>query len=106
MPSFGIFKKLKEAFKKAKGWLSKALPQARIALEQARPLVQTIINDATPQLPQRWQPTMKKVSQLYDVTQKGIEAADDAINHNHDDVSAVKDWTNANLTPRLKAGFR
>ena len=82
MPSFGIFKKLKDKIKKVKGWLSNALPKARAIMNQSTPIVKDIFKN-------------EKVNQAFDIANNGIIAADEVVNkHNYE---PVKDWTKQNI---------
>ena len=90
MPSFGIFKKLKDTFKKVKGWLKDSLPKARAIMNQAVPVVKDILQEP-------------KINQAIDIENDGIIAADEAINKkNYKDAT---NWINKNIKPRLRQGF-
>ena len=90
MPSFGIFKKLKDTFKKVKGWLKDSLPKARAIMNQAAPVIKDILQEP-------------KLNQAIDIANDGIIAADEAINKkNYND---GVNWINKNIKPRLRQGF-
>lgn len=87
---FGIFKKLKDAFKKAKSWIKDNLPKARKVFEQIKPIV-----------PELTPPKYKnKVKEVLDVVDTGAEAADEFINHNNP--KKAIDWAKYEIQPRLK----
>ena len=94
---FGIYKKLKEGFKKLKPWLQKTLPKVA-------PIVKTITQEV-PKLTKN-----EKVKNILDLTNSGIDVIDNAVNRNYDDephgilqtINEVNDWRNFELKPRLK----
>ena len=98
---FGLFKKIKDAAKKANSWLKRALPKAKQLMDKAAPVVKTMTQEVPKYV------TNKKVKnyletadEVFDVTNSGINALDDAVNNQkYDD---VKNWVNYNITPRLK----
>ena len=87
---FGIFKKIKDAFKKAKNWLQRALPTARKVIEQAKPLIPALIPENK----------RKKVEDVINIIDSGTEAADDYLNRN--DSKKAINWINYEIKPRLK----
>ena len=90
MPSFGIFKKLKDTLKKVKGWLKDSLPKARAIMNQAAPVIKDILQEP-------------KFNNAIDIASDGIVAADEAINKkNYNDGI---NWINKNIKPRLRQGF-
>ena len=101
MPSFGIFKKLKDTFKKVKGWLKDSLPKARAIMNQAAPVIKDILQEP-------------KFNNAIDIASDGIVAADDFLNGNEPrsgesiNKKNYKDgvnWINKNIQPRLRQGF-
>ena len=94
---FGIYKKLKEGFKKLKPWLQKTLPKVA-------PIVKTLTQEV-PKFTKN-----EKVKNILDLTNSGIDVIDNAVNRNYDDephgilqtINEVNDWRNYELKPRLK----
>ena len=98
---FGIYKKLKEGFKKLKPWLQKTLPKVA-------PIVKTITQEV-PKLTKN-----EKVKNILDLTNSGIDVINNAVNRNYDveddnephgilqTINEVNDWRNFELKPRLK----
>ena len=91
---FGIFKKIKDAYKKTKDWVKKVLPKARDVVSKATPFVKNVL-DVLPQ-----NDKLAKVNDILDLTNQGLGVADDAINKNN--YKDAIDWTKANIVPRLK----
>ena len=91
---FGIFKKIKDAFKKAKTWVQKVVPKARDAVNKVTPFVKNVL-DVMPQ-----NDKISKAKDILNLTNQGLGVADDAINKgNYKDAI---DWTKANIVPRIK----
>ena len=89
--SFGKFKKLKDAFNKARKWIRRALPVAREVIKQSTPIVQEITKD---------KPRFNKVNDLLSVADDGLNAVDDIVNKN--DSNSMIDWIHHELRPKLK----
>ena len=103
--TFGIFKKLKDSFKKAKHWIAKALPKARNLIEKAKPIIPALVNiigsDSVPEQHKN------KVKDLLNIVDDGMAAADDLVNRNDSkkamqSVSKGIDWAKYEIQPRLK----
>ena len=88
---FGRFKKLKDAFIKARKFLSRALPKISEGIKTVKPIVQELSNQ---------QPRFRKVNDLLSSVDDGLDVADDVINHNNTD--RMIDWVHKELKPRLK----
>ena len=91
---FGLFKKLKDKFKKVRGWIQSALPKVRKVMDKAAPVVKDILGQ---------NPKAEKALKYLDVAKDGISAADEAINNRN--YSGIKDWTKTNIVPKLKSNF-
>ena len=91
---FGLFKKLKDGFKKGVAWLNKAL-------KKVKPMAKQIINEAPKVIKNdKIKNYFEKANDIYDVSSDGINAVDEAVNKGN--YNEIKDWTKANITPRLK----
>ena len=91
---FGLFKKIKDRAKKAAVWL-KGL------LDKAKPIVKTITQEAPKIIPNKKVINyLDTVNDAFDVTDSGVNAIDQALNHNN--YNDVIDWTKQNIAPRLK----
>ena len=75
---FGIYKKLKEGFKKLKPWLKKTLPKAREVIKTVKPIMTDILNEVPNE---KLQKKFNKVNNILNITNDGIEAAEEAIPH-------------------------
>ena len=98
---FGLFKKIKDAAKKAGDWLKKALPQAKKVIDAAAPVVKTIAQQAPKYISnEKVKNFLNTADDMVGMAQSGVGALDSAVN-NHD-FTQVKDWVNYNIKPRLK----
>lgn len=91
---FGLFKKLKDGFKKGVSWLNQTL-------KKVKPLAKQILQEAPKIISnERVRNVFEKANDIYDVSSDGIDAIDEAVNKKN--YSKAVDWTKANITPRLK----
>ena len=98
---FGLFKKIKDAAKKAGDWLKKALPQAKQIIDAAAPVVKTITQEVPKYTSnQKVKNFFEDADDIFDEVSSGIGAMDKAVNKH--EYGEVKDWVNYNIAPRLK----
>ena len=87
---FGIFKKMKDAFKKTKYWLQKVLPGVRDKIKEFKPIIPEFIPEKR----------RDKVIDLLNIVDDGAEAVDELINKKNPNKSI--DWIKHEIQPRLK----
>ena len=98
---FGLFKKIKDAAKRAGDWLKKTLPQAKQIIDAAAPVVKTIAQEAPKYIRNdKIKNLLNTADNIVDMAQSGVGALDTAVNKH--DYSEVKDWVNYNIAPRLR----
>ena len=98
---FGFYKKLKDNMKKVKGFLSSKLPIIRETFKKAAPIVKNVLDIGNEYISdEKVRKGFKTGGKLFDIMSDGVEAADEAINHNN--YSNIKDWTKTNIAPRIK----
>ena len=91
---FGIFKKLKDGFKKGIRWLKNTF-------EKIKPITKTILNEAPKIIKnEKVKNYFDTAKDIYEVSSDGINALDEAVNNNN--YNQITDWTKANIVPRLK----
>ena len=88
---FGLFKKLKEAYKKGKLWLTKAIPKAREIINNVMPILKE-----APKIT-----TNPKVKNFFETVDDGLELTDDIINKKKSINDGIN-WINHNIAPRIK----
>ena len=92
--SFGIFKKLKDGFKKGVRWLKNAF-------NKVKPIAKTIFNEAPKIITnERVKNYFDKANDIYEVSSDGVNALDEAVNNNN--YNDAIDWSKRELIPRLK----
>ena len=92
--TFGIFKKLKDGFKKGIRWLKNTI-------EKIKPITKTILNEAPKIIKnEKVKNYFDTAKDIYEVSSDGINALDEAVNNNN--YNQITDWTKANIVPRLK----
>ena len=91
---FGLFKKLKDGFKKGISWISKTL-------KKIKPITKQILNEVPKVIPnEKIKNYFDTANEIYDVASDGINALDETVNKGN--YKAGIDWTKKNLTPMLK----
>ena len=100
---FGIYKKLKDAAKKASSWLKKYIPKAREVINYAKPIATTLLNEVP-----KIMPTKPKVRNFLETTNDALDLADSGLELSDDVINKRKslndgiNWVNYNISPRLK----
>ena len=91
---FGLFKKIKDAAKKF-------LPKISGIMKKIAPVVKTITQEVPKYTSnEKVKNYFEKADDLFDVTNSGINAFDQAVNKNN--YTDVKNWVNYEIKPRLK----
>ena len=98
---WGIFKKIKDGFNKAKKWLKGNAPKINRYIKSAKPIVKNIFNEIGNNTDnEKLKLGLGKASQYFDVASDGFDKFDQSLQSgNYDDIT---NWTTANIAPILK----
>ena len=81
--------------------LSNSLPKLKRIMTQAAPVVHNLFDESQKYIKNdKIKNNLKKVNNYFDIANDGVGALDDAINRKN--YTQIKDWTKANIKPRLK----